>query len=153
MKSEPEQPPKQANGQQAPSTETDKEKTRFVTQGTVQVEVKCDGTKPNGDYVVRINPTQDYSVKHNSDIFIVFISETLRKSETPRKGECLPCAGHLFRKSQDFGVDADDAKLGQTLIHAAITNTKVEIIIGDCAPPDLCRIQSVRIPASLSADK
>jgi hypothetical protein len=113
---------------------------RFVTQGTVQIEVKH-----NDVYVIRINPVQDYAVKHNSDVFIVFVPET------KDAGKCQPRHSYLFKRCQEFDVDV---KLGHTLIHAAIANTKVEIIIEDCtSPPALCTIQSIKIPATLLPDK
>jgi hypothetical protein len=115
----------------------------YVTQGTVQVALKQNAS--DVEYVVRINPTQDYAVKRNSHVFILFIPEPLPEDRLH------PCEGRLFSTSHGFAVDAN---LGQSLSQAAIANSKVEIIIADStSPPDGWKIQSIKIPASLPSDK
>lgn len=100
----------------------------YVTQGTIQVQLNAaSGTRDKSDIGITINPLQNYSVKHNSKIFVVFIDEKPLRSKVFEKGE-------TFHYRSNFA---------QHLIDIAAKEIKVEIQINGSR-----EIESIKIPAT-----
>jgi hypothetical protein len=98
----------------------------YVTQGTVQVEINGANLK------VRINPSQNYAVKHNGIDNIIFMPINVPSDEA--KVFCAP-------KDID---SVTDVNLVQALIEAAFSGTKIEIKVDK----DCNSIKSIKIPAT-----
>lgn len=98
----------------------------YVTQGTVQVEIN--GT----NLMARINPSQNYAVKHNGIDYIIFMPINVHSVEAKVFGT-------------PKGTDpVTDFTLVQALIQAAFSGTKIEIVVDKG-----CNIiESIKIPAT-----
>ena len=103
----------------------------YVTQGKVQMEFKADG-----NILVRINPIQDYSVKHNGKAFTIFVHYDPKEKESE-------LAAKIFDATYSFAVDD---KFLTALLEAATKEIKIEITIEGSNPSI---IKSLKIPATL----
>jgi hypothetical protein len=127
----------------------------YVTRGKVQVELKAG----NGEIEVRIDPIQDYTVKHEKDNLTVFISINDDLNVQPLRAIA-------FKKTQRFRTTKES--LVQPLTYAALKQIAIEIKIPDaaavraCSPPcsplesttsDPIEIESIKIPGTLGSDK
>ena len=84
----------------------------FLTQGTVQVELTPSGTSIK----IRINPVQDFSVKHGGNDYIVFMPDSTT----------APLDAKAFEKTEAFEADIADPVL-RVLTDAALKSIKIEI--------------------------
>ena len=83
----------------------------YVTQGTVQVELKTET-----DIKIRINPTQEYTVRRENQDYIVFIQDDPKTHSEAQ----------VFKKNTIF-IAITNSLLVQSLIDAAFQQTKIEI--------------------------
>jgi hypothetical protein len=86
----------------------------YVTQGTVQVELK-NQTDKTQTITIRINPTQDYVVKRGKEDYIVFIQDDPKAHPEAKVFE----RNTIFTTTNPFFV--------QSLINGAFQQTKIEI--------------------------
>lgn len=126
----------------------------YVTQGTVQIELNAGtGANDKNEITVTINPAQDYTVRHNSKTFIVFIADESKDQKMEAgtgepKGQ--PFRTIAFEKTQSFIITSENSKnpessLVRSLVDAALKQIKIEVKI---QPPNV--IESVKIPATPS---
>ena len=104
----------------------------YVTQGTVQFEIN------GADLVIRINPSQNYVVKHNDKNYIILMP--INVSTIKAKVFEVPAEAKLSTKK--------DILLKTTLIYAALNNTNIEIIV-EIDGGSIKGIKSIKIPATL----
>ena len=109
--------------------------TMYVTQGTVQVELK---TQPKTDIEIRINPVQDFAAKYGEEVYIVF----LPVSATPQLD-----AKAVNKKTQTFSASL---RLARVLTCAAFKSSRVELIVDFAKTPP--EIVSIKIPATFGSD-
>jgi hypothetical protein len=104
----------------------------YLTQGTIQVELT--GTAIQ----VRINPIQNFIVKHNGKDYIVFMPDSMTARMLDLKA---------FEKTQSFSAPPD---LASALTDVAVKETKIEIKINDPStrPKAAYNIASIKIPAT-----
>ena len=88
----------------------------YVTRGRVQVELKAG----NDEIEIRIDPVQDYSVKHEKDDLIVFVNDD---------PNVQPLRGVAFIKTQRFRTA--EKSLLQLLIDVALHQKAIEIKISN----------------------
>ena len=88
----------------------------YVTRARVQVELKAG----NDEIEIRIDPVQDYSVKHEKDDLIVFVNDD---------PNVKPLRGVAFIKTQRFRTA--EKSLLQLLIDAALHQKAIEIKISN----------------------
>lgn len=115
--------------------------TDYVTQGTVQVEIE------SARLLIWINPNQDYSVKHNEKIYIIFMPKdtTLGSALTT----VLVNAKVLEKSSKGVILHRqNDDRLAQALTQAAFESTNIEIAV-DIDGSNNITIKSIKIPATL----
>lgn len=110
----------------------------YVTQGTVQIELKTGtGANDTNDITVTINPAQDYTVRHDSKTFIVFIEDEPKDQPAEAgagKPKVQPRRTMAFEKTQIFTIRTENSKkaespLVQSLVDAALKRTKIEVKI------------------------
>jgi hypothetical protein len=118
--------------------------TDYVTQGTVQVEIE------SAHLLIRINPNQDYAVKHNEKSYIIFMPKdtTLGLALTT----VLVNAKILEKSSKEVIIHGqNDDRLAQALTKAAFDKTNIEIVV-DIDQHDNITVKSIKIPATLRSD-
>lgn len=110
----------------------------YVTQGTVQA-ITIPTTAGVSELEIKINPRQDYAVKHNGNNYILFMPVG-------------PGAGaKVLEVSAATGrPDVKDSVLVEALINAAFNSTNIEIMV-DIVGKDIS-IKSIKIPATLLLD-
>lgn len=86
----------------------------YVTQGTVQVELKTET-----DIKIRINPTQEYTVKREKQDYIVFIQDDPKAHPEAQ----------IYEKNTIFTttITTKNSLFVQSLIDAAFQQIKIEI--------------------------
>ena len=105
----------------------------YVTQGTVQaITIPTAGVS---DLEIKINPRQDYAVKHNGKSYIVF----------------MPVSASVDAKVLEVSAatgkpDVKDSLLVGALINAAFKSTNIDIVVDFSTIP--ITIKSIKIPAT-----
>jgi hypothetical protein len=112
-------------------------KYEYVTQGTVQVELKAQSKTA---IEIRINPVRGFTVTYREKDYIVFV----RDSATPPP-DALDAKA--FEKTQTFSAPPD---LKQALTDAALKGSMMEIKVDFSKTPG--QIVSITIPATLRSD-
>lgn len=130
----------------------------YVTQGTVQVELKPQSKEAQSETAIeiRINPVQEFTVKYRKKDkdretdYIVFMPDNAQSS----------CA-KVFEKVQPFTFTPASADFVKALTDAALRSIKIEIK-GDFPPaddnpsqgktPPKINIVSIKVPATLRSD-
>lgn len=122
----------------------------YVTRGKVQVELKTG----NDEIEIRIDPVQEYAVKHKKDALIVFIDDI---DDGP---ENQPLDAIAFKNTQKFTTKCTKCcDIARVLTNAAFKQIVIEIKIKEkpilSSPPgsDPIEIESIRIPGTFGSDK
>lgn len=106
----------------------------YVTQGTVQVEIE------SNRLLIRINPHQDYVVKHNEKSYIIFMPKEPKMARVN--------AEVLEKSSKDVIIyGQNDDRIAQALTKAAFEKVNIEIGVSIDETKNTIIIKSVKIPA------
>lgn len=107
----------------------------YVTQGTVQVEIE------SNRLLIRINPNQDYVVKHNEKSYIIFM---------PKEPKTARVNAKVLEKSSKEVIihEKNDDRLAQALAKAAFDKTNIEIGVSINDADNTIIIKSIKIPAT-----
>lgn len=103
----------------------------YVTWGTVQITASVES-----DFKIKINPHQDYSVKHNKENYIIFMPN----------GNSISDAKVFKTKEVETLVIKKAKPLIHALIQAVANNTNIEIVV-KIDNSNKITIESITIPA------
>ncbi len=103
----------------------------YVTQGIVQVEIN------DTDQLVRINPSQNYAVKHNGKNYIIFMPVVASANAT------------VFEVVEVFTATGRP-DVTMALINAASNSTNINIVVEfpNTSSSTNIAIKSIKIPAT-----
>ena len=107
----------------------------YVTQGTVQA-ITIPPTAGVSELEIKINPRQDYAVKHNGKSYIIFMPV-----------DATSVDAKVLEVSAATGKpDVKDSVLVTALIKAAFNSTNIDIVVDFSTIP--ITIKSIKIPAT-----
>ena len=110
----------------------------YITRGTVQITMAA---AVIGDLEIKINPSQDYTVKHIKKDYIIFmpnnaaVNVNAKVFEAPTKAK-LPVTNNALNA------------LVQASINAAFKSTNIEIVVDIDENNNNITVQSIKIPAA-----
>lgn len=108
----------------------------YVTNGTVQIELKTRATE------ITINPVQGFTVKYRETDYIVFMPDELPSSSAGAK----LLDAKAVEKTRTFSAPVS---LKRALTDAALKSIKLEIKVDFSKTPEQKEIVSIKIPATL----
>jgi hypothetical protein len=124
---------------------------KYVTQGTIQVQVNLD----DGQYCVVINPVPEYTATHRGKKYMVLMSAEVAQEFDPRAGKPEEARVCLISKMERYPIKvprkAHNPGVLDILKAAALQRSKVELELA-ANGSDQLELVRIEVPAPLEPD-